>query len=53
MSARRYDFRRSAHGGGRRRGAGPSHGLLVRLGFELVIASALGLSQAKRLRLVD
>ncbi|MGI8558070.1 MAG: hypothetical protein ACR2ND_07145 [Solirubrobacteraceae bacterium] len=33
--------------------AGPLYGLLVWLGFELGIAPVLGLSQVKRLRLVD
>ncbi len=33
--------------------AGPTYGLVVWLGFELGIAPALGLSQAKRLRPVD
>ena len=33
--------------------AGPVYGLLVWLGFELGIAPALGLTQAKRVRLVD
>jgi hypothetical protein len=33
--------------------AGPMYGLVVWLGFELGIAPALGLSQAKRLRPVD
>ena len=33
--------------------AGPAYGLVVWLGFELGIAPALGLSQAKRARLVD
>ncbi len=33
--------------------AGPLYGLLVWLGFELGIAPVLGLSQAKRMRLVD
>jgi hypothetical protein len=33
--------------------AGPAYGLVVWLGFELGIAPALGLSQAKRVRLVD
>jgi hypothetical protein len=37
----------------RRRWAGPAYGLVVWLGFELGIAPALGLSQAKRARLVD
>jgi hypothetical protein len=37
----------------RRPWAGPAYGLVVWLGFELVIAPALGLSQAKRVRLVD
>lgn len=38
----------------RRRGwAGPAYGLVVWLGFELGIAPALGLSQAKRVRPVD
>ena len=37
----------------RRSWAGPAYGLLVWLGFELGIAPALGLSQAKRVRLVD
>jgi hypothetical protein len=37
----------------RRPWAGPVYGLVVWLGFELVIAPALGLSQAKRVRLVD
>jgi hypothetical protein len=37
----------------RRRWAGPVYGLLVWLGFELGIAPVLGLSQAKRVRLVD
>ncbi len=33
--------------------AGPAYGLVVWLGFELGIAPALGLSQAKRVRLID
>ena len=37
----------------RRPWAGPVYGLAVWLGFEMGIAPALGLSQAKRLRLVD
>jgi hypothetical protein len=37
----------------RRRWAGPAYGLVVWLGFELGIAPALGLSQAKRTRSVD
>jgi hypothetical protein len=37
----------------RRRSAGPLYGLVVWLGFELGIAPLLGLSQAKRVRLVD
>ena len=37
----------------RRRWAGPIYGLVVWLGFELGIAPALGLSQAKRLRPID
>jgi hypothetical protein len=37
----------------RRTWAGPLYGLAVWLGFELGIAPALGLSQAKRVRLVD
>jgi hypothetical protein len=37
----------------RRPWAGPMYGLVVWLGFELGIAPALGLSQSKRLRLVD
>ncbi len=37
----------------RRPWAGPVYGLAVWLGFELGIAPALGLSQAKRVRLVD
>ena len=37
----------------RRRWAGPAYGLVVWLGFELGIAPALGLSQAKRVRPVD
>jgi hypothetical protein len=37
----------------RRPWAGPAYGLVVWLGFELGIAPALGLSQAKRARLVD
>jgi hypothetical protein len=37
----------------RRRWAGLVHGLVVWLGFELGIAPALGLSQAKRVRAVD
>ncbi len=37
----------------RRRWAGPVYGLAVWLGFELGIAPALGLSQAKRVRVVD
>ena len=37
----------------RRVWAGPIYGLVVWLGFELGIAPALGLSQAKRLRPVD
>jgi hypothetical protein len=36
-----------------RRWAGPVYGLVVWLGFELGIAPALGLSQAKRVRAVD
>jgi hypothetical protein len=32
---------------------GPVYGLVVWLGFELGIAPVLGLSQAKRVRLVD
>lgn len=36
-----------------RRWAGPTYGLVVWLGFELVIAPALGLAQARRLRPVD
>ena len=41
-------------GGVRRRPwAGPVYGLVVWLGFEVGIAPALGLSQAKRVRLVD
>jgi hypothetical protein len=36
-----------------RRWAGPTYGLLVWLGFELAIAPALGLTQAKRPRPVD
>jgi hypothetical protein len=35
------------------RWAGPAYGLIVWLGFELGIAPALGLSQAKRVRAVD
>jgi hypothetical protein len=37
----------------RRAWAGPVYGLVVWLGFELGIAPVLGLSQAKRVRLVD
>ena len=37
----------------RRRWAGPVYGLAVWLGFEMGIAPALGLSQAKRVRPVD
>jgi hypothetical protein len=37
----------------RHRWAGPVYGLLVWLGFELGIAPLLGLSQAKRVRLID
>ncbi len=37
----------------RRPWAGPVYGLMVWLGFELAVAPALGLSQAKRVRLVD
>ena len=37
----------------RRPWAGPAYGLVVWLGFELGIAPVLGLSQAKRMRLVD
>ncbi len=37
----------------RRRWAGPVYGLVVWVGFELGIAPALGLSQAKRLRPAD
>jgi hypothetical protein len=37
----------------RHRWAGPVYGLVVWLGFELGIAPTLGLSQAKRARLVD
>lgn len=37
----------------RRRWAGPIYGLVIWLGFELGIAPALGLSQSKRLRLID
>jgi hypothetical protein len=37
----------------RRPWVGPVYGLVVWLGFELGIAPALGLSQAKRVRLVD
>ncbi len=37
----------------RRAWAGPAYGLLTWLGFELVLAPALGLSQARQLRLVD
>jgi hypothetical protein len=37
----------------RRAWAGPVYGLVVWLGFEAGIAPALGLSQAKRVRLVD
>jgi hypothetical protein len=36
-----------------RRWAGPVYGLVVWLGFELGIAPVLGLSQAKRVRVVD
>jgi hypothetical protein len=36
-----------------RRWAGPVYGLVVWLGFELGIAPVLGLSQAKRVRLLD
>jgi hypothetical protein len=36
-----------------RRWAGPMYGLVVWFGFEAGIAPALGLSQAKRVRLVD
>ena len=41
------------HADRRRAWAGPGYGLVVWLGFELGIAPALGLSQAKRVRLVD
>jgi hypothetical protein len=37
----------------RRPWAGPAYGLVVWLGFELGIAPVLGLSQAKRVRLID
>ena len=37
----------------RRTWAGPAYGLVVWLGFELGLAPVLGLSQAKRVRLVD
>ena len=37
----------------RRTWARPAYGLVVWLGFELAIAPVLGLSQAKRVRLVD
>ena len=37
----------------RRPWAGPVYGLVVWLGFELGLAPALGLNQAKRVRLVD
>jgi hypothetical protein len=37
----------------RRPWAGPAYGLVLWLGFEVGIAPALGLSQAKRVRLVD
>jgi hypothetical protein len=37
----------------RRRWAGPGYGLAIWLGFELGLAPALGLSQAKKLRPVD
>jgi hypothetical protein len=37
----------------RRRWAGPVYGVVVWLGFELGLAPVLGLSQAKRVRLVD
>jgi len=37
----------------RRPWAGPVYGLVVWLGFELGIAPALGLSQAKRVRVID
>ena len=37
----------------RRPWAGPVYGLIVWLGFEIGIAPALGLTQAKRVRLVD
>jgi hypothetical protein len=37
----------------RRPWAGPLYGLVMWLGFELAIAPALGLSQAKRVRLID
>lgn len=37
----------------RRRWAGPVYGLVVWLGFELAIAPVLGLSQSKRVRMVD
>lgn len=37
----------------RHRWAGPAYGLVVWLGFEIGIAPALGLSQAKRVRPVD
>ena len=37
----------------RRTWAGPAYGLVVWLGFELAIAPVLGLSQAKRVRVVD
>ena len=37
----------------RRPWAGPLYGLVVWLGFELGIAPALGLSQARRVRLID
>jgi len=37
----------------RRAWAGPVYGLLTWLGFEIVVAPTLGLSQARELRLVD
>jgi len=36
-----------------RPGAGPVYGLIVWLGFELALAPALGLSQAKKPRLIE
>ena len=46
-------FRALPRGLRRRLWAGPVSGLAVWLGFEMGIAPALGLSQAKRVRLVD